>query len=47
MFKNVYNAKIYMENILNNEKNDDIIKSHESIIENLDESNINNINNIK
>ena len=36
-----------MENILNNEKNDDIIKSHESIIENLDESNINNINNMK
>ena len=47
MFKNVYNAKIYMENIINIEKNDDIIKSHESIIENLDESNINNGNNIK
>ena len=41
MFKSVYNAKVYMENIINNEKNDDIIESHESIIENLDESNIN------
>ena len=47
MFKNIYNAKIYMENIINNEKNDDIIKSHDSIIENLDESNINNVNDIK
>ena len=47
MFKNVYKAKINMENIINNEKNDDIIKSHDSIIENLDESNINNGNYIK
>jgi hypothetical protein len=45
MFKSVYNAKIYMENILNNEKNDDIIESHESIIENLNNSNINRNNN--
>ena len=45
MFKSVYNAKIYMENILNNEKNDDIIESHESIIENLNNSNINRKNN--
>ena len=40
-FKNVYNAKIYMENIINNEKNDDIIESHDSIIENINNSNIN------
>jgi len=45
MFKSVYNAKIYMENIINNEKNDDIIESHESIIENLNTSNINRNNN--
>ena len=45
MFKSVYNAKIYMENIINNEKNDDIIESHESIIENLNNSNINRNNN--
>ena len=45
MFKSAYNAKIYMENILNNEKNDDIIESHESIIENLNNSNINRNNN--
>ena len=45
MFKSIYNAKIYMENILNNEKNDDIIESHESIIENLNNSNINRNNN--
>ena len=45
MFKSIYNAKIYMENIINNEKNDDIIESHESIIENLNNSNINRNNN--
>jgi len=45
MFKSIYNAKIYMENIINNEKNDDIIESHESIIENLNTSNINRNNN--
>ena len=39
MFKSVCHAKEYMENILNNEKNEDIIESHESIIENLDSSN--------
>ena len=44
MFKSIYNAKIYMENIINNEKNDDIIESHESIIENLNNSNINRNN---
>ena len=45
MFKSIYNAKIYMENIINQEKNDDIIESHESIIENLNNSNINRNNN--
>jgi hypothetical protein len=45
MFKSVYNAKIYMENIINNEKDDDIIESHESIFENLNNSNINRNNN--
>jgi hypothetical protein len=45
MFKSAYNAKIYMENIINQEKNDDIIESHESIIENLNNSNINRNNN--
>ena len=45
MFKSIYNAKIYMENIINNDKNDDIIESHESIIENLNTSNINRNNN--
>ena len=38
MFKSAYNAKIYMENILNNEKNDDIFLSHDSIIENINNS---------
>lgn len=38
IFKSVYHAKVYMENILNNEKNEDIIGSHESIIENLNSS---------
>ena len=40
MFKSVYNAKVYMENILNNEKDEDIIESHESIIESINYSNI-------
>ena len=39
MFKSVYNAKVYMKNIINNERNDDIIDSHESIIENINVSN--------
>ena len=38
LFKNVYDAKIYMESILNNEKDEDIIESHDSIIENLNTS---------
>jgi hypothetical protein len=38
MFKSVYNAKVYMENIINNEKDEDIIESHESIIENINYS---------
>ena len=43
MFKSVYNAKVYMENIINNEKDEDIIESHESIIENISPSNIDDI----
>ena len=35
MFKTINDAKAYMENIINNEKNDDIFYSHESIFENL------------
>lgn len=40
MFKSVHNAKVYMENIINNEKDEEIIESHESIIENINYSNI-------
>ena len=35
MFKTIKDAKIYMENIISNEKNDDILVSHESIFENI------------
>ena len=35
MFKTINDAKAYMENIINNEKNDDIFYSHESIFENV------------
>ena len=41
MFKNVHIAKLNMENIINNEINDDIIEAHESIIDNLNNSNYN------
>ena len=33
MFKTINDAKMYMENIINNEKNDEILDSNESIIE--------------
>ena len=41
LFKNVDFAKEYMENIINNEKNEDIIEFHDSIVENLNDSKIN------
>jgi hypothetical protein len=37
-FNSVYKAKMYMENIINNENDEDIIESHESIIENMNNS---------